>query len=115
MSINEKQSEDFRVDIDDALVRSVVPIRGKPYEHRCTMWAFKRVCWTFTTSDKATTIESIAAEAQIPLTQAATALAFLRERGCVVFERKRNYAASRDVYLDGMTEYHALGENASID
>ena len=115
MSINQKQHEDFRIDADGSLVRSVVPTSGRPYEHRCTMWAFKRVCWAFADLQGGATIESVASEAQIPMTQAATALAFLRERGCVVFDRKRNYAASGDVYLDGMIEYHALREQASSD
>ena len=51
-----KRDETFRIDRIGMLVRSVVPRRGKPYDHRC------------------------------------------------------NYPATIDVFLDAMTEYHALRE-----
>ena len=104
------RTESFRVDRDGSLVRSVVPKVGSPYEHRCTMWAFKRVCWRFDEHGEGDTVETLAAAAQIPVTQAATALAFLLERGIVTTERRRNFPATIDVYLDAMTEYHALRE-----
>ncbi|MEQ8850156.1 MAG: hypothetical protein RIB32_00060 [Phycisphaerales bacterium] len=108
-----ERTESFRVDTDGSLVRSVVPRVGSPYEHRCTMWAFKRVCWRFDEHGEGDTVETLAAAAQIPVTQAATALAFLLERGIVTTERRRNFPATTDVHLDGMTEYHALRENGA--
>jgi hypothetical protein len=105
-----ERSDSFHVDRDGSLVRSVVPKVGSPYEHRCTMWVFKRVCWRFDEHGEGDTVETLAAAAQIPVTQAATALAFLLERGIVTTERRRNFPATIDVYLDGMTEYHALRE-----
>ncbi|MCC7388312.1 MAG: hypothetical protein IT431_06050, partial [Phycisphaerales bacterium] len=42
--------------------------------------------------------------------QVATALAFLKERGCVVTEGRRSYAPGPGVFEDAMTEYHALRE-----
>ncbi|MCC7387509.1 MAG: hypothetical protein IT431_01945, partial [Phycisphaerales bacterium] len=45
--------------------------------------------------------------------QVATALAFLKERGCVVTEGRRSYAPGPGVFEDAMTEYHALREAAS--
>jgi len=107
-----ERAESFRVDREGHLVRSVVPKRGKPYEHRCTRWAFERVCRRFDEHGEGDTVESLAEAAQIPVTQAATALAFLLERGIVTTERRRNYPASIDVHLDAMTEYHALREGA---
>ena len=38
-----KRAEAFRIDPDGCLVRSVVPRRGQPYEHRCTKLAFERI------------------------------------------------------------------------
>ena len=105
--------ESFSVDVDGNLVRSVVPNRGKPYEHRCTRWAFERVCWRFDEHGEGDTVETLSQAAQIPVTQAATALAFLLERGIVATERKRNYPEAIDVHLDAMTEYHALREGSS--
>jgi len=107
-----ERAESFRVDRDGCLVRSVVPKRGEPYEHRCTRWAFKRICWRFDEHGEGDTVETLAEAAQIPVTQAATALAFLLERGIVTTEHRRNYPASIDVHLDGMAEYHALLEGA---
>jgi hypothetical protein len=40
------------------------------------------------------------------------ALAFMKERGCVVTRYRRNYAASRCLFEDAMTEYWALAEKA---
>ena len=104
--------ETFSIDREGNLVRSVVPARGTPYEHRCTRWAFERVCWRFDEHGEGDTVETLSRAAQIPMTQAATALAFLLERGIITTERKRNYPATVDVHLDAMTEYHALREES---
>ena len=45
-----------------------------------------------------------------PSTQTAVAMAFMKERGCVVTRYRRNYAAGRCVFEDAMIEYHALRE-----
>lgn len=107
------REESFRIDPAGALVRSVVPTRGAPYEHRCTLQAFERVCHRFDEHGKGDTVETLAQATGIPVTQAATALAFLLERGIVTTERRRNYPATIDVHLDGMTEYHALRDGAT--
>ena len=39
-------------------------------------------------------------------------LAFLRERGILDVRYRRNYAATKCVHLDAMTEYHALAAMA---
>lgn len=46
----------------------------------------------------------------LPFTQVAVALAFLKERGIVDTRYRRNYAATRSVHLDAMTEFYAIGE-----
>jgi len=104
------RAESFRVDTGGNLVRAVVPRRGGPYEHRCTRWAFERVCHRFDEHGEGDTVETIAEATEIPVTQTAVALAFLLERGIVTTERRRNYPATGDVHLDAMTEYHALRE-----
>ena len=74
------------------------------------MESFIAVCHRFDAHGEGDTIETLAAAAQIPVTQAASALAFLLERGIVTTERRRIYPATIDVHPDAMTEYHALRE-----
>ena len=100
----------FSVDRTGALVRSVAPRRGKPYEHRCTLETLKAVCHRFDEHGKGDTVETIAEALDAPMTQVATALAFLLERGIIEVHGRRNYPATIDVHLDAMTEYHALRE-----
>ena len=104
--------EGFRIDRDGQLVRVVIPERGTTYMHRCTREAFERVCHRFDEHGVGDTVETLAEAAQIPVTQAATALAFLLERGIVATENRRNFPQTIDVHLDGMTEYHALREGS---
>ncbi len=108
-----KRAEAFRIDPDGCLVRSVVPRRGQPYEHRCTKLAFERITLRFDEHGDGHTVESLAEAEDVPVTQAATALAFLIERGIVETVGRRSYPATVDPHLDGMTEYHALREKGS--
>jgi len=105
-----KREETFRIDHDGCLVRSIVPKRGRPYEHRCTKHAFERIALRFDEPAEGHTVESLAQDEDVPITQAATALAFLIERGLVETSARRNHPATIDVHLDAMTEYHALRE-----
>ena len=105
-----KRDETFRIDRNGMLVRSVVPRRGKPYEHRCPLDTLKAVSHRFDEHGEGDTVETIAEAIDAPITQVATALAFLLDRGIVTVEHRRNYPASIDVYLDAMIEYHALRE-----
>ena len=57
------------------------------------------------------TLESLVKHEDLPFTQVAVALAFLKERGIVETRYRRNYAATDGVHLDAMTEYFALAEN----
>ena len=48
-----------------------------------------------------------------PHTQVMTAMAFLKERGCIVPARERRHRAASDfVYEDALIEWHALREEA---
>lgn len=108
------RAETFSVDRQGALVRSVTPVRGAAYEHRCQLWAFENICHAAEEfGASGFTVEDLAEWAAVPHTQAAVALAFLKERGCVTAEGRRSYAAGGGkggLHADAMTEYHALRE-----
>lgn len=96
------------------LVRRVVPAKGQPYEHRCPLEAFEAVAHAISEADeKGFVLEEIRASAGVTWTQAAVAIAFLKERGCVLpAHGRRHTAASPVAFEDAMTEYHALAEKA---
>lgn len=103
--------ESFRVE-DGFLVHSVQPASGKPYEHRCPLSAFEQVAHAVDDlGGDRTTLEDLVRRTGLPWTQANVAFAFMKERGCVAPRHGRKHAAATgDVYLDAMTEYHALRE-----
>ena len=108
MTTTRERIESFEV-IDGCLVRKVVPARGEPYEHRCPKASFERVAHAIDEAgDEAFTLESLAQAEDLPFTQVAVALAFVKERGIVETRYRRNFAATDSVHLDAMTEYHAL-------
>ena len=107
--------ETFIVDRDH-LVRSVVPVRGKPYEHRCPQASYESVAHAADEMSSGITLERLRAATNLPFTAIAVALAFMKERGCVVLERGRtNRAASKFLFEDAMIEYHALREKPEGD
>ena len=111
MSATQERNEIFDVE-DGHLIRKVVPRRGQPYEHRCSREAFEQVAFAIDEAgDEAFTLESLVEREDLPFTQAAVALAFLKERGIVETRYRRNYAATDCVHLDAMTEFCALPEN----
>lgn len=105
------KTETFTID-QGALLRSVVPDRGKPYEHVCSLDAFREVCHAIDALDERSfTGQELVVRTGDPSTQVFTALAFLKERGSLTQRRGRlNGAATKDVYLDGMSEWYALEE-----
>ena len=107
-SIYERQS--FAIE-DGHLVRTVVRKDGSTYQHRCRLDAYKAVVhYLDEHADAGVTCGELwDALADIPCTQAAVALAFLKERGCVEVRRKRSYPASAILVEDAMIEFHALG------
>ena len=111
------RQESFAIDASGALVRSVVPVRGEPYQHRCDKAVFEAVAHLAQEARQPFTIEDLHGAANaVPgtnatWTQVAVAYAFLRERGILVpAGRRRHAVAGADAYLDAMTEYHALRE-----
>jgi hypothetical protein len=106
--------DEFSIDRQGALIRNVVPARGEPYRHRCTLAAFEAVAHAIDEAGEAGfTLEEIAAREDLPSTQVAVATAFLKERGAIITERRRSYPASGSVHLDAMVEFHALRERAT--
>ena len=106
-----ERMETFEVE-DDHLIRRVVPRRGEPYEHRCPRVSFEQVAHAIDEAgDAAFTLKSLVQREDLPFTQVAVALAFLKERGIVDTRYRRNYAATGAVHLDAMTEFYALAEN----
>jgi len=111
-------NESFIVDRSTGvLVRRVEPRRGRPYEHTCTESVLAEVTRTIDClGGTAFTVESIIETMsgglparRPPFTQVAVAVAFLKERGCVVPTRQRKHvAATDDIYLDAKIEYYAL-------
>jgi len=110
MPIRSTRHETFHVDRAGMLVRLVTPAKGKPYEHRCSLEHLERIAHALDESDAGHTVESLRDDEDIPMSQTATAIAFLLERGVVITEGRRNHAAGSCVHLDAMTEYHALRE-----
>lgn len=103
------REDTFHIDRDGALVRAATPRRGKPYRHRCQRETFEAVAHAIDEAgDAGFVLEEIVAAEDVPSSQAATALAFLKERGCVAAEGRRTCPASGCVHLDAMIEYHAL-------
>ena len=111
MTATHEPNETFEV-ADDHRIRKVVPRHGEPYEHRCLRKAFEQVAHAVDElASEGFTLESLVKHEDLPFTQVAVALAFLKERGIVGTRYRRNYAATDGVHLDAMTEYFALAEN----
>ena len=111
MPATRERDETFTV-LDGHLVRSVVPARGKPYEHRCPRESFEIIAHAVDEfGEVGFTLETLVEREALPFTQVAVALAFLKERGVIETRYRRNYAATDSVHLDAMTEFYALAEN----
>ena len=111
MTVTRERDETFELG-DDHLVRKVVPVRGKPYEHRCPRASFEQIAHAADEIGPAGfTLETLVEHEGLPFTQVAVALAFLKERGIIETRYRRSYPATDCVHLDAMTEYWALAEN----
>lgn len=120
------QHETFAVE-DQYLVRKVIPRRGEPYEHRCSLDAYRELTWAaidlaadgFTVTTLADQVRNQPREAQddrerwASYTNAAVAIAFWKDRGLLDSRRRRNYVDDRCFFEDSMIEYHALAEGAT--
>ncbi|HMN42478.1 MAG TPA: hypothetical protein PKE29_16680 [Phycisphaerales bacterium] len=98
-----------------ALVRHVLPASGTPYHHTCPLEAFEVVALAVEDAGQnGFEVFGLAGELDLPFSQVATAIAFLRERGiverCNRGHTKRSYPLTDAAHLDAMAEYHALRE-----
>jgi hypothetical protein len=115
MIAKRKRRETFEV-FDGNLARKVVPRRGRPYEHRCPLVSFEQIAHAAEElGEDGFTLETIAEHENLPWTQVAVALAFMKERGIVETRYRRNHAATAGVHLDAMTEYWVLAEGERPD
>jgi hypothetical protein len=94
------------------LVRYVTLDDGREYVHRASLDSIEEVAWYAEENAKegVTTGELWEALPNFPATQISVALDFLKDRGCVVTECRRNYPASNILFEDAMVEYYALAE-----
>ena len=111
MTTTHERNETFTVQ-DGYLIRTVRPRRGEVYRHRCPLTAFEQVAFAVDEAgDAAFTLELLVQREDLPFTQVAVALAFLKERSIVETRYRKNYAATRCAHLNAMTEFHALAVN----
>ncbi len=99
----------FRLERGD-LVRYVEQRNGPPYTHRCSLRSLTEVVRFIEEQGEVGVTSGMIWESleDVSCTQAAVALDFLKERGCVVKKGRRNFAGSRFLYEDAMCEFHAL-------
>ena len=77
MATRRQRSETFEVQ-DGYLIREVVPRRGKPYTHRCSLATFEHVAHAIDEAGHGCfTLETIVADEDLPFTQVAVALALV--------------------------------------
>jgi DNA-binding IclR family transcriptional regulator len=109
------RATDERFDVRrSVLIRQVVLSDGRRYTHRCERATYEAVAHAIDergSSGGGVALEPLARELGLPFTQVAVALAFLKERGCVMTEGRRNYPPSKVVYEDAMVEFTYLDES----
>jgi hypothetical protein len=124
MTATAERNETFAVE-DGHLIRKVVPRRGQPYEHRCSLDAYRELAWAaidlaadgFTVETLADQVRSRPREEHddrepwASYTNAAVAIAFWKERGLLDVRRRRNTVDDGFFFEDAMIEFHALAEN----
>ena len=92
------------------LVRHVVPRRGQPYFQKCPLEAYLDVAYQIDEHGERGFVTQDLWEAlpETPRTQISVALDFLKERGCVIVDGRRCYAASNVPFEDANIEWYAL-------
>ena len=104
--------ETFRI-AHDELERMVTLDDGSTYTHRCNRDSFEKVAHAIEEAGEAgTTIEKVAEQEDLPISQVAVARAFLLERGLASAERRRVLAADDGLHLAAMVEWYALKDEA---
>jgi hypothetical protein len=92
------------------LVRTVVTRNGQTYHHRCSLASYDEVIRHIEEHAGVTTPMLWEALPDVPCTQASVAVAFLKERGCLIMRNRHLFPSSSFFYEDALTEFHALAE-----
>ena len=95
--------------VGSVLEQSVTFPDGHHYAHRCTQESFELIAHAIEESGSdGFVMEQLAEQEDLPSTQAAVALAYMKERGCVEVRSKRCYPAPNYTFEDAMVEFHWL-------
>lgn len=88
---------------------------SRDYTHRCPEDIFKDVAHSIEERAKqGSTLDELAEAMDQPHSQVATALAFLKERGCVEVRLRRTYPASVGLFEDAMIEFCYLAQKQGV-
>lgn len=104
-----------------ALVRTVVPRRGKPYVQRCDLQSFVAVAYLIDDlrregGDRCLTSRDMWEKLpDVPRTRASVALDFLKDRGLVHVAGRRWYPASTVTFEHALCEWHALDHATQME
>lgn len=92
------------------LVRHVRFPDGRGYTQRCSLAVLRETAYLVEArgEEGVTTTELWQLLPNLPCTQLAIALDFLKDCGCVVTEGRRSYPASTSLVEDALTEFHYL-------
>jgi hypothetical protein len=105
-----KSQFDFRV-LGGSLQRVAVLSDGRTYTHKCSLEALKEVCYYLDKhADRGVVTSDLWEHIPYAAMECSVALAFLKERGLVVTEGRRNYPASTVLFEDAMVNYYAMAE-----
>ena len=124
MPATTQRVETFKVE-EGHLVRKVVPRRGEPYEHRCSVDAYRELAWAaIDLAADGFTVETLADQVRnrpreerderepwASYTNAAVVIAFWKEHGLLDIRRRRNFVDDGFFFEDAMLEFHALPQN----
>jgi hypothetical protein len=102
----------YLVPDDGSLRRTVLLSDGTTYTHHCARDVYESVAYAME-DGQGHTAQELSRALDEPFTQVDVAFQWMKERGVIETGHKRlSYAASRCVYEDAMSEYHALKERA---
>ena len=104
--------------VDDVLIRTVIfpGDEGRSYTHRCPRKSFEAVAHAIDETPRhppggaGTSLNQIARQEDLPMTQVNVAMEFLKERGIIDVRCRRSYPAAITTFEDAMTEFCFLAE-----
>lgn len=104
-----RRQEAFGVDRLRQLVRTVVPARGRRYQHKCSQEVLAEVCHYAQARGRAGfSSTEMWRDLEVPSSQASTALAFLKEHSLIERASRRNFPGGPAIFEHAMTDYFYL-------